>query len=91
METGSRTFLVAPWPQTSHVRVTNHLDSVFFGVFISTIESSITATILVTVSEHFGDFDLAPWVVLAYLLTYMGQSPCHGCSGPLTQTLQVLQ
>ena len=37
------------------------------------MESSITATILVVVAEHFGDFDLAPWVVLAYLETYMGQ------------------
>lgn len=38
------------------------------------MESSIVATALVTIAEKFNNFLNVQWVVLAYLLTYMGFS-----------------
>ena len=44
------------------------------GLLISTLDTTIVSTSLVTISNDMGDFINAPWVVLAYLLTYMGSS-----------------
>jgi MFS family permease len=42
------------------------------GMLISCIDTSIVSTSLVKISEDFKDYADASWVVLAYLLTYMG-------------------
>ncbi|GJC97124.1 major facilitator superfamily transporter [Colletotrichum higginsianum] len=46
--------------------------SLLLGLFLATLDTSIVATSLITISEEFGDYANAPWVLLAYLLTYMG-------------------
>ncbi|KAL7795896.1 major facilitator superfamily domain-containing protein [Trichoderma ceciliae] len=46
------------------------------GLLISTLDTSIVSTSLVTISNDLGDFVNAPWIVLAYLLTYMGFAVC---------------
>ena len=48
------------------------LHSLCFALFLSTLETTIVATGLLTISSDFGRFDLAGWIVLAYLLTYCG-------------------
>lgn len=42
------------------------------GLLFSTLDTSIVSTSLVTISNDLNDFTNAPWVVLSYLLTYMG-------------------
>ncbi|QYT00702.1 MFS domain-containing protein [Trichoderma simmonsii] len=49
------------------------------GLLISTLDTTIVSTSLVTISNDLGDFVNAPWIVLAYLLTYMGSSPVFAC------------
>lgn len=44
------------------------------GLLFSSLDTSIVSTSLVTISHDLDDFVNAPWIVLAYLLTYMGQS-----------------
>lgn len=50
------------------------------GLLFSSLDSSIVATSLVTISKDLEDFVNAPWIILAYLLTYMGMTslilPC---------------
>ncbi|GKT62284.1 major facilitator superfamily transporter [Colletotrichum tofieldiae] len=46
--------------------------SLLLGLFLATLDTSIIATSLITISEEFNDYGNAPWVLLAYLLTYMG-------------------
>ena len=38
----------------------------------SVLDTSIVSTALVSMAEDLNDFANAPWVVLSYLLTYMG-------------------
>ena len=42
------------------------------GLMISSLDTSIVSTSLITISHEFNNFVTAPWIVLAYLLTYMG-------------------
>ncbi|KAM3520647.1 hypothetical protein NHJ13051_006727 [Beauveria bassiana] len=42
------------------------------GLLFSSLDTSIAATSLVAISRELQDFGNAPWIVLAYLLTYMG-------------------
>lgn len=37
------------------------------------MDSSVVATALVTIGDAFEDFERLQWVVLAYLLTYLGK------------------
>ncbi|PHH77778.1 hypothetical protein CDD80_202 [Ophiocordyceps camponoti-rufipedis] len=46
------------------------------GLLFSSLDTSIVSTSLVTISHELNDFANAPWIVLAYLLTYMGFSVC---------------
>ncbi|KAL6694797.1 major facilitator superfamily domain-containing protein [Trichoderma pleuroticola] len=46
------------------------------GLLISTLDTTIVSTSLVTISNDLDDFVNAPWIVLAYLLTYMGFAVC---------------
>lgn len=41
------------------------------------MDSSIVATALITIGNYFDDFLQIQWVVLAYLLTYLGKSLEH--------------
>ena len=52
--------------------LTNHL-SLLAGLLFSSLDTSIVSTSLVTISHDLNDFVNAPWIVLAYLLTYMGK------------------
>ena len=42
------------------------------GLLFSSLDTSIVATSLVTISHDLNDFINSPWIVLSYLLTYMG-------------------
>ncbi|PNY25087.1 MFS-type transporter [Tolypocladium capitatum] len=46
------------------------------GLLFSSLDTSIVSTSLVTISHELNDFANAPWIVLAYLLTYMGFAVC---------------
>ena len=63
-------------------RIAGTIFGLVFGLLLATIETSITATALVSISDFFGDSTKATWVVLGYLLSYMGMSlytsPSHG-------------
>ncbi|MCJ1318879.1 hypothetical protein MMC15_004211 [Xylographa vitiligo] len=45
------------------------------GLLLSIVDSSIVATALVNIEDYFNDFFDSIWVVLAYLLAYMGEIP----------------
>ncbi|CEJ93555.1 hypothetical protein VHEMI09135 [[Torrubiella] hemipterigena] len=42
------------------------------GLLLSSLDTSIVSTSLITISHDLSDFVNAPWIILAYLLTYMG-------------------
>ncbi|KAF5027260.1 hypothetical protein F66182_633 [Fusarium sp. NRRL 66182] len=46
------------------------------GLLFSSLDTSIVSTSLLTISHDLNDFTNAPWIVLAYLLTYMGFAVC---------------
>ncbi|RBR05303.1 uncharacterized protein FIESC28_11388 [Fusarium coffeatum] len=46
------------------------------GLLFSSLDTSIVSTSLFTISHDLNDFTNAPWIVLAYLLTYMGFAVC---------------
>lgn len=46
--------------------------SLLLGLLFSSLDASIVSTSLVTISIDLRDFLNAPWVVLAYLLAYLG-------------------
>ncbi|KAH6894148.1 major facilitator superfamily domain-containing protein [Thelonectria olida] len=50
--------------------------SLLTGLLFSSLDTSIVSTSLVTISQDLNDFVNAPWIVLAYLLTYMGFAVC---------------
>ncbi|GKT50771.1 efflux pump fus6 [Colletotrichum spaethianum] len=54
------------------IRKVSIVTSLLLGLFLATLDTSIVATSLITISEEFNDYANAPWVLLAYLLTYMG-------------------
>jgi MFS family permease len=47
------------------------LASVFTGLFLSFLDSTIVSVALATIANQFHDFEHATWVVTAYLLSYM--------------------
>jgi hypothetical protein len=67
-----------PWPALAPWRRNVALIGIFAGLFFSTLDSSIVATALVSMIQDFGSFDLAPWIVLAYKLTYMSFAMAFG-------------
>ncbi|KFY08672.1 hypothetical protein V492_06029 [Pseudogymnoascus sp. VKM F-4246] len=60
-----------PWPHVEPWRRNVALAGIFAGVFFSTLDTTIIGTALVSIVEELGSFWLSPWIVLAYLLTYM--------------------
>jgi len=51
--------------------ISNCLSSLFLGLFLATLDTSIIATALVTIVTELDDFQQSPWIILAYLLLYM--------------------
>src|SRR2546423_209381 len=49
------------------------VDSLWLGLFLSALETTIIATALVTISSDFGHFDKSSWIVVSYFLTYTGR------------------
>ncbi|KAG8408830.1 hypothetical protein J3458_019845 [Metarhizium acridum] len=73
----SRADQTAPSPARNHHNVSGIrqkvlMASLLVGLLFSSLDTSIVATSLVTVSHELNDFANAPWIILAYLLTYMG-------------------
>ncbi len=48
------------------------------AMFLAALNQTIVATALPTIGRDFGDFELLPWVVTAYLLTSTVVSPLYG-------------
>uniref|UniRef100_A0A093VGU8 Multidrug resistance protein 3 n=1 Tax=Talaromyces marneffei PM1 TaxID=1077442 RepID=A0A093VGU8_TALMA len=46
--------------------------SLYLGLVLSIMDSSAVSTALVTIGAHFDDFVHIQWVVLSYMLTYLG-------------------
>ncbi|KAK3300902.1 major facilitator superfamily domain-containing protein [Chaetomium fimeti] len=53
-------------------RLVTILVSIGVGLFLSLIDTTIVATMLASISDEFGGFKLAPWVLLSYTLSYLG-------------------
>ncbi|KJZ75925.1 hypothetical protein HIM_04749 [Hirsutella minnesotensis 3608] len=66
---------VEPSPATG-VRQVVVIVSLLVGLLFSSLDTSIVSTSLITISHELNDFVNAPWIILAYLLTYMGFSVC---------------
>ncbi|PHH49681.1 putative transporter C3H1.06c [Ceratocystis fimbriata CBS 114723] len=63
-------------PQLTRARQTVIMIGCLLGLFFSSLDAGIVSTSLVTISREFDDSINAPWVILAYLLTYMGFAVC---------------
>lgn len=50
-----------------------YVDSILIGFFFSCLDAAIVATSMVSISDDFDNFVAVPWVILAYLLSYMGK------------------
>lgn len=48
----------------------------FLGLILSAMDSSVIATALVPIGHYFDDFITLQWLVLSYLLTYLGMFSC---------------
>lgn len=46
--------------------------SLFLGLLLSTLETTIISTALVTIASDLGNFSLSNWIVVSYLVTYTG-------------------
>ncbi|KAH6636358.1 hypothetical protein F5144DRAFT_619703 [Chaetomium tenue] len=53
-------------------RLVTILVSIGVGLFLSLMDTTIVATMLASISDEFGGFKLAPWVLLSYTLSYLG-------------------
>lgn len=58
-----------------HLKLT--IASLLIGLLFASLDTSIASTSLLTISQDLDDFVNAPWIVLAYLLTYMGKKRFH--------------
>ena len=47
--------------------------SLLFGLLLSGMDSTIVSTALVSIGTYFDDFVNVQWIVLAYLLSYLGK------------------
>jgi hypothetical protein len=50
------------------------VNSLWLGLSLSSLETAIIATALVTISSDFGHCDKSSWIVVSYFLTYTGKS-----------------
>ena len=58
-------------PKLTGWRLKVVLTSLFVGLFLSFLDTTIVAVALPTIATQFNDFDHSTWVLTAYLLTYM--------------------
>jgi MFS family permease len=56
----------------------------FLGLLLSTLETTIISTALVTIASDLGNFDISNWVVVSYLVTYTGMAMYLTCATNLT-------
>jgi MFS family permease len=47
--------------------------SIGVGLFLSLMDTTVVATMLTAISEDFSGYRDAPWIILAYSLTYVGK------------------
>lgn len=50
--------------------------SIGVGLFLSLMDTTVVATMLIAITEDFSGFHKAPWVILAYTLSYVGKKHC---------------
>lgn len=55
-------------------------DSLCVSLLLSTLETTIVSTALVSIVDALHGFDRSGWVVTSYLLTYTGESTLQACS-----------
>ncbi|PYH67690.1 putative MFS multidrug transporter [Aspergillus vadensis CBS 113365] len=46
--------------------------ALFLGLLLSTLETTIVSTALITIASDLGGYDKSNWIIVAYLLTYTG-------------------
>ncbi|KKA27931.1 hypothetical protein TD95_001224 [Thielaviopsis punctulata] len=63
-------------PQLTRARQTVIMIGCLLGLFFSSLDAGIVSTSLVTISREFEDSISTPWIILSYLLTYMGFAVC---------------
>ncbi|PHH65204.1 hypothetical protein CDD81_3063 [Ophiocordyceps australis] len=63
-------------PRVKGVRQGILVATLLVGLLFASLDTSIVSTSLVTISHELNDFVNAPWIILAYLLTYMGFAVC---------------
>lgn len=64
--------------------------SMLGGLLFSVMDTTIVSTALVTIATDFADFQDMYWVVLAYMLSYLGNSPLNFPKMTNKQTLMVM-
>ncbi len=62
----------------SHGDIRTIVFGLMLAMFLAALNQTIVATALPTIGRDFGDFELLPWVVTAYLLTSTVVSPLYG-------------
>ena len=61
-----------------HGEIRTIVFGLMLAMFLAALNQTIVATALPTIGRDFGDFELLPWVVTAYLLTSTVVSPLYG-------------
>src|SRR5713226_3607550 len=62
----------------SHGDIRTIVFGLMLAMFLAALNQTIVATALPTIGRDFGDFELLPWVVTAYLLTSTVVAPLYG-------------
>src|SRR6266849_5251522 len=62
----------------SHGDIRTIVFGLMLAMFLAALNQTIVATALPTIGRDFGDFELLPWVVTAYLLSSTVVSPLYG-------------
>ncbi len=62
----------------SHGEIRTIVLGLMLAMFLAALNQTIVATALPTIGRDFGDFELLPWVITAYLLTSTVVSPLYG-------------
>jgi EmrB/QacA subfamily drug resistance transporter len=61
-----------------HGEIRTIVSGLMLAMFLSALNQTIVATALPTIGRSFGDFELLPWIVTAYLLTSTAVAPLYG-------------
>lgn len=56
----------------SRWRLVTIFASIGVGLFLSLMDTTVVATMVTSISDEFDAFNLAPWVLLSYTLSYLG-------------------